>query len=290
MIKWRCLERSISAMLAAAAALMFVPSSEVRAALILYEPFDYSAGTLNGQNGGTGFSGAWSATGTTASAVGSPGLSYGALQTTGNMLNGIGSMWMKRTFSSSGLTGNGSTLWFSWLISATDTTPGTATAIPSFFSDVTGPHGQAAGFAVSYNITSQTSLYMDARIGGTTLASTTIPGTNYYQSGVALVLGRITFSDTANQDRLEVWLNPPLETDPGAPLFNVAGQWTDPGANNGFYMSKYDPPDRMIDELRLGTTLVDVTPTPEPAAVTLTMAGSIAYGVIVLRRRRRPPN
>ncbi len=263
----RCLVSMIVAVIAAGA-------NAVPAALILHEPFNYSAGTLNGQNGGTGFSGAWTASGTTAADVRSPGLSYGVLQTTGGMIVGTNSMSMKRAFSSTGLTGNGSRLWFSILFSATDTTAGSATAIPSFFSDLTGPYGQAQGFSVSYNIQSATSLYMDARIGGSVKASQNIVGTNYYANGVALVLGRITFSDTVNQDRLEVWLNPPLETDPGTPLFNVLGQWTDPGANNGFFMNKYDPPDRMIDEIRLGTTLVDVTPTPEPST-----QGMMAMGI-----------
>ena len=121
----------------------------------------------------------------------------------------------------------------------------------------------------------RTSAYMDARIGGTRLAFTDVPGTNYY-TGSYLVLGRITFSDTSGQDRLEVWLNPPLTGTPGTPLFNVTGTWVDPGVNNSFYMNKYDPPDRSIAEIRLGTTLADVTPVPEPAALGLLAPAALA--------------
>lgn len=269
---------------------VLVVAGQASAAIVLYEPFDYPVGTLNGQAGGTGFSGAWIASGTTAAVIASPGLTYGDLATQGNRLDGLTSMSMRRPFSSTGLTGNGSTLWFSFLIAATDTTVGTATAIPSFFSNSTGPHGQASGFAVSYNINSATDLYMDARIGGTTVASLSIPGTNYYTSGPALVLGRITFSDTANQDRLEVWRNPTLGAVPGAPLLAGSGQWVDPGANNSFYMNKYDPPDRMIDEIRLGTTLADVLPIPEPAgwvAIGLAAVAGVGWRRLGPRRSRR---
>ena len=63
---------------------------------------------------------------------------------------------------------------------------------------------------------------MDARIDRSVLASTNIPGTDYC-TGSYLVLGRITFSDTAGQDRLEVWLDPPLTGSPGTPLFTMTG-------------------------------------------------------------------
>lgn len=273
---------------AVCAAAMVLAVATAEAALVLYEPFSYSVGSLNGQTGGTGFSGAWTSSGTANTVVASPGLSYGFLTTSGNHVAGIQSMSMRRPFSSAGLTGNGSTLYFSILFSATDTTAGTATAIPSFFSDSTGPYGQFSGFSVSYDIRSSTELYMDARIGGSVLATTLIPGANFYGGVTDMVLGRITFSDTANQDRLEVWRNPALAGDPGTPLFNVTGQWTDPGSNNSFYMNKYNAPDRNIDEIRLGTTLVDVMPVPEPSACTLAVVtAGLAAGVWRVSRRRR---
>jgi Tfp pilus tip-associated adhesin PilY1 len=60
---------------------------------------------------------------------------------------------------------------------APEPTASTATTIPSFFIDATGPYAQASGFAVSFNPSAQTSVIMDARIGGSVLASTTVPGT-----------------------------------------------------------------------------------------------------------------
>jgi hypothetical protein len=282
LIRRRLFWRGCACLLVAAA----MPGTVCRAATILYEPFDYPVGGLNGQNGGVGFSEAWTSTGTPNTAITSPGLTYSNLQTSGNAVAGTNSMFMKRRFDSTGLTGDGASYWFSILFAATDTTTGTATAIPSFFSNFNAGNGQSAGFAVSYNIQSATTLSMDARIGGSIRGSTTIPGTNYYDGSVAMVLGRITFSDTAGQDRLEVWLNPTLGVPPGTPLFNVTGTWVDPGSNNAFYMNKYDPPDRLIDEIRLGTSIADVTPVPEPAVGVAALVAA-GFGAVIGCRRRR---
>lgn len=251
------------------------------ARIIIQEQFDYPAGSLDGQNGGQGFSAAWQASSDLQ--VTSPGLTYGALETSGHAITGFNSGNMRRLFDNSGLTGDGATYWFSVLFAAPEATASTATAIPSFFSDAGGGNGQSSGFAVSFNPRSRTSLYMDARIGGSRRAFAEVPGTDYY-SGSSLVLGRITFSDTANQDRLEVWLDPLLTGNPGTPLFNVTGNWVDPGPNNSFYMNKYDPPDRSVDEIRLGTTLADVLPIPEPSTYALLLL--TAAGALWTKRRR----
>lgn len=74
---------SVSGAMTVAAAAMSLPLS-LSAALSVYEPFNYTAAsTLAGQNGGTGFSGAWTA-GTGSSTVSNPGLTYSGLTVVGN--------------------------------------------------------------------------------------------------------------------------------------------------------------------------------------------------------------
>jgi len=51
--------------------LVLVAANNCPAATILYEPFDYSVGDLNGQNGGIGFSESWYAS-TSSAAVAAP--------------------------------------------------------------------------------------------------------------------------------------------------------------------------------------------------------------------------
>lgn len=258
----------------------FICSAPAR--IIIQEQFDYAAGSLNSQNGGQGFSAAWQATSNLQ--ITSPGLTYGALETSGNAITALHSGSMKRLFDNTGLTGDGATYWFSMLFASPGANVGHAPIVPGFFSNATGPYAQHSGFTVNFNPTTQTSLFMDVRIGGSILAETTIPGTDYYSSS-QLVLGRITFSDTVNQDRLEVWLNPLLNNTPGTPLLNVTGNWLDPGTNNSFYLNKYNDPDRGIDEIRLGTTIADVLPIPEPSTYALLLM--TAAGVLWMTRGRR---
>jgi len=58
-------------------------------------------------------------------------------------------------------------------------------------------------------------------------------------------------------------------------------------------MNKYDAPDRSVDEIRLGTSLADVTPVPEPTtlglfaplALILWRYGLVCGGAGLIRRR-----
>ncbi len=63
------------------------------AAIIIQDQFVYPAGSLNGQNGGQGFSAAWQATSDLQ--VTSPGLTYSTLETSGNAITGLNSGSMR---------------------------------------------------------------------------------------------------------------------------------------------------------------------------------------------------
>lgn len=77
--------RFLLAFAAFAAGFLFVPLSRGQVTLLAYEGFDYAAGSLNGKNGGTGWSGAWTWTyGSGVSlAVSATGMTYTGLSTTG---------------------------------------------------------------------------------------------------------------------------------------------------------------------------------------------------------------
>ena len=65
---------------------LFVAGS-VSAALVIEESFVYDAGGLNGQNGGTGFTGAWANTRNSPTAA-TPGFTWGTLPAAGNYARG----------------------------------------------------------------------------------------------------------------------------------------------------------------------------------------------------------
>ncbi|MCH7226883.1 hypothetical protein [Haloferula sp. A504] len=94
----------------------------LHAAPLVYEGFDYETGGVGGNNGGTGFTGAWS-TVKAAPQVTSPGLSWGSLEVAGNSVigsSGTGGaardIGATSVLDSGGLMGNGETLWFSVLL------------------------------------------------------------------------------------------------------------------------------------------------------------------------------
>ncbi|MCH7226885.1 sialate O-acetylesterase [Haloferula sp. A504] len=92
---------------------------------LIYEGFDYDAGGLGTNNGGTGFTAAWSTIDSSPSVV-APGLSYGSLAVAGNGAgkavnsgSGAGARLIGDTsaLDSAGLMANGQSLWFSFLLS-----------------------------------------------------------------------------------------------------------------------------------------------------------------------------
>lgn len=268
-----------------------VLASPATGAVIVQESFDYAAGPLAGNNGGTGFSAAWVNKGTGA-AVTAPGLTYGSLPTSGNKALGATTISVARTFDSTGLTGDGATYWFSYLFAAPDTvSTGTSASGLSFFSDVNGPYAQAGGFYLNCDVTSSTNMKLDTRIGGTIGPAVNIAGTNYHSGDPMLIVGQITFSDQANQDSLEVWLDPPLtgSAPTGSPTVSyLNGNWGAVApANTAVYWSKYNDPDRVIDEIRLGTSFADVVPVPEPGTPGLAVLAATAAAAFALRRRLR---
>lgn len=274
----------------AAVAGLPVLASPAAGGLIVQESFDYAAGPLAGNNGGTGFSAAWINKGTGAT-VSAPGLTHVSLSTSGNKALGATTISVARTFDSTGLTGDGATYWFSYLFAAPDTvSTGTSASGLSFFSDVNGAYAQAGGFYLNCDVTSSTNMKLDTRIGGTIGPAVNVSGTNYHSGDPMLIVGRIRFSDQANRDSLEVWLDPPLtgSAPTGSPTVSyLNGNWGAVApANTAVYWSKYNAPDRVIDEIRLGTSFADIAPVPEPGALGLAMLAATAAG-FALRRRRR---
>jgi hypothetical protein len=269
--------------LAAAVCLMAAVLSGSRnapGALLAYEPFDYSpAGAdLNGRNGGFGFSGPWTPGGFNASVndnfdIASGSLSFQQLLTGGNRVTSL------PTNAIAGLTRN------------LATPLGTA-GETKYVSVLLRPEGQVGVgafngfFGLTLESPTEPEIYIgkpgsgvldryvvENRGGEGQVPSNVTPTANQ----TALLVLKAQF--TATNDLFTLYVNPtPGAAEPSSGLLKNDANL---GVVNG--LTIYSTGAFSIDEIRLGDTFADVTPVPEPGAVTATCVLSC----LLLGRRGR---
>lgn len=259
-----------------------------RAVLILEESFNYTAGeNVTGQNTGTGFSGAWQVstvgsggTGTVASA----GLSYGSLNSSGNAWSDANTSTTyanQRPFDGTGLDTNGTSLWFSFMINATANGDPTVSLFTNSNNYTTSGIGARINFSGDQVV---------ARIGSTNGG----PGTfDFNLNTTYLIVGRLDLlNGPSGNDTLRLWVNP--TTGGSDPTDASALSTSTQVAQTGWFGSTTYLTIRSsgafsgsIDEIRLGNTFADVTPTaiPEPSTYALLAGGLMT--LLWLRRRVR---
>jgi hypothetical protein len=259
----------VSGFLAISAATLALPGS-LSAALTVYEPFNYTAAsTLGGQNGGTGFSGAWSAA-VGSSTVSSPSLSYASLSTVGNRATttAASATTQNRGLSASlgGVTG---TTYISFLLRPD---AATSAANAEF-----GLVGTTASLFVGKASSGNTSNYLLDTLstgGGTQNASSTA-----FANGTAVLMVLRADFVGGGGDTFKLFINPTSTTEPGSADATKSGydlgtvgtiQFT---GNLGF----------SFDELKIGSSYADVVPEPSTYAAGLAVAGLV--GMTWLRRR-----
>ncbi len=257
--------RARPVLLAVSAALL-CPAVSVHAALIAYEGFDYAVGNLETNNGGTGWSGAWTATGNTVASPGF-GVTAGSYPTTGNLLdlggNNVGNI---RPLTSSP-DAPGSTLYL------------------SFIADVDS--ADYAGLSLFEGGTENLFLgktfgapNWGIDIGGTGVNTTTPTSTQ------SLLVFRLDFGGgtTAGDTLIRMYVNPAAGTEPiiaDASIEKVNFTYDQIRVQAGLGAA-----DGAFDEIRFGTTYADVVAVPEPSTVGL----MILAGTIGMVFRRRMPS
>jgi hypothetical protein len=244
--------------------------TSARADLIAYEGFNYPTGTnLNGQNGGSGFAGAWVPGGFNASIFNhltiAPGsLAFDDLLTSGNHASA------GATNAIAGLTRH---------LAQPLGTPGT-TAYLSFLLRPEGILGQGA-FNGFFGVTLETQGGSEPQLfigkpGAGDLNSYVLEnrgGAGQVSSGAAAVVGEtavlvVKAEFLAGNDRFTLYVNPT----PGGP--EPASGTVKADANFGTItgLTLYSTGAYSIDELRVGNTFADVTPVtavPEPHSMLL---------------------
>jgi hypothetical protein len=273
------------------------------AALLVYEPFDYSAGALQGQVNGNGETWERAGTANPPNAINVvsgnlsvpaplPGATGGMLQITGN---GNGSGSTNRLGLGSGIT---------------TATPITADASVYYslalrVDALTGSNNTVGGFVVGLNNTagaqssnpSAVAARLQMRIDpsdatkynlgifnnrSAAASSTSWTGPLNVGDTYFLVAQDELISGTSN-DVSRLWVNPAISaTPPTATVEDTTGATTD--INVASIIVRQSPaPFLTMDELRVGTSWGDVVGVPEPAGASLLLVGAALAG----RRRRR---
>jgi hypothetical protein len=224
---------------------------------LAYDGFNYATGNLAGQNGGTGWTAAWTSSGGTAQ-VQSPGATYPSLNTVGNKAF-ISASDQNSRILTAGLQGTGdSTVWASFIGQRTGANN------VRFFGLTFYEGGTAAAqerFSIGENSNNNSDLW-GARF---TNASSGIVNSTVSINTQSLLLVRVNYHAAANDD-LYLWVNPNLSA--GEPAIGTAaassiGLWNmvfDRISIRGGTLNGGNIGEAYYDELRIGTTFADVSP------------------------------
>ena len=254
------------------------------AALVLSESFDYA---LNAGDAITGAgAGGWSqlsasAQNPTGPLVFAAGLgtysngSYTHFTSAGGAARDNGAvLGIQRTLSSSLVLNNGSEVWFSFLVNGDGGQGRFSLGTP-----------YSSSFGVNFNPAAGGGGGNDSITGTINSGISNVTGLEF-GSTTSLIVGRLQYSTSGN-DIVSIWLNPSTTVfdDTTRTAVFSSGNLSDV---DGFSVSQvnlhgFNTFTGSFDEIRVGTSLVDVTTVPEPGAWVL--GGSL--GLLGLLRRRR---
>jgi len=275
--------------------------STASAAVLTTESFNYTAGAVTGQTGGTGWrtpvaSFPWATAGTTGT-VTTTGLTYtainaaytafapaggagnfgGAFRNARLLAIDTGGVYETATLRGAGNFIGGSTvtgeLWGSFLVGASVWGTGSGPQMLFNLGSTAGTGTQAsirqtgAGSAIS--LTDGSGNNFGTGSIATSSLSTTVPN---------LIVFRYVFNGTSD-DTMSVWLNPTAASDTAS----ITATQANFVLNQPELRSVNANGNLVFDEVRFGTTFLDVVPIPEPSSYALAGLGALG---LVLRRRR----
>lgn len=266
-----------------------------QASLLLYEGFNYESAPIVGQNGGSGFGGAWTQYASPASINLNAGLDY--TDTNDDVLLAIGGSASITSVASGGITRA-----FGAITAAADTT--TTYWLSFVGSTAWSATGSGNNYFSSLRLSSGTTDLLSVgafggsanwrvRANGGTYSSAT---TSLNSSTEALIVVRIDVNTAAaGNDAVYLWINPTLNAEPSIAAtagFITGNDLWSAFSLDGLRISVNENATASatksisLDELRFGTTYSDVTPQaiPEPASAG-TMAGLAALALLLIRRR-----
>ncbi len=266
---------------------VFALAGTSSASLLVYEGFNYAAGTdlTNGTlNAGTGLSGAWVTTDPDAGnyQVTSDTTAWGTLPQTGNRLHRISTGGVEAI--SRGVTADldqASELWFSVLHDA-DATTQFAIGGSSFADGSSGSGNLASVPGFGFRATGNDTGTMGAQIWGNDGTRTANGATTDFGDGLLFLVGRVQFNAGVGGEDILSLYNVGTDLVLGT-AFSTAQADVDETALNTLTMSSNRGPG--FDEIRLGTTMEDVGVTVIPEPATLGLVAAFGGGILFIRRR-----
>jgi hypothetical protein len=269
-------------------------TSHCEAALLAYDGFDYAAGNVDGQNGGTGWNTAWvaSTSPVNASVVSGTTLAYsgGAIAISGSgtalRIRGGGDGALNRSFVG---TSTGGEIYFSLLLQSSS---GSGDEFFNFFLSEDPDRLNSGGFGDL--ITTSGDARFGVRVNDGTTDISAASSISYETGTTYLLVGRLSTDGTSGVsenmiDQAELWINP-TSLIAGSPNATVNASTGLTVADFVYFSSRMvnlsSPDEVLVDELRIGTDFASVVSVPEPSAVCLLfLAGASLFA---LRRSSTP--
>ena len=260
----------INSSLGLATLTLFAVAASSQAAVLLSESFDYAAASSTGLNGGIGFGGAYTGSGS----ITTPGQTFTDITSAGNKFTTVGNNSGAFRVLSAPIGTDAGVIFVRFLTSsATTTIPGYAGL--SFFSSATDPVTISEELFMGNTGSSDNYGFEVTDVGA---VATSIPVSN----STTLLVYRLSFGTAS--DTIDLYVNPG-STLPGAP----DATFTTP--NNTAFAATFDRIRLQsggelfnFDEIQIATTAAEVLPIPEPGSIGL-MVGSIA--LLSFQRRRK---
>jgi len=240
---------------------------------LLYEAFDYDTGNVSGNDGGTGFAGAWNNTRGNPT-IDATGKIWGALTTAGG--HARGSAWsglirpVGSTLADAGLMANGGTLWFSVIFDLDDQNTANADISLALGTDqfVSGVFGDrenltaGEGIGVSHSGATIQGVYWQNNDADTVSErtennSSTVINGNGGNSTSALIVGKIEWGVGNGDSETLTLYAPDTNLAQGAPTMAA---WLIPALDQSQFdsLAIQFKDQSQVDEIRFGATYDDV--------------------------------